>query len=349
MTNQSGTIDIPIRAGEILDQAFRLYRQHFLDFALAVAIFQVPAQLISLGSSLYSEFNLDQIRTNLNQNTGATYMPNFTSILLLSFGLGLLTIILNWYGTALLTRLAGQAYFSKTANIGLAFRSIGRRWLTLALAVVAVVFVGWLAIVFTLVPCVGWLLGPGIAVFMLVMVLPLMSPIVVFEGNGINHSFRRAVYLIRQKFWWVFGYIIALAMLQFILATLPAALLQLGISGVLENMVGSGRNFFILTQASSVLTSLFATIVVTPLTVSAGFVLYLSLRAQVEGLDLVLMSAAQETPPELMVEVLGQDVPKPIGGNNRQLFANYVIISLIGIGLYLLLVVVLQVSVSNFQ
>jgi hypothetical protein len=208
MENQALLTLRPLRLGELLDRAIRLYRANFLTFIGIIAVVYVPLMVLQTASSaLLSSSMLGGFSTPEEIFTNTAYWAGIASTLILAF---VQLILVQGIATGALTRAVADNYLGKKTGILDAYRGIGKSWLTL---VGALFFVGLVLFVLTiwwLVPCIGWFTGLGMMVFLMAAINPLVPPAVVLENQGVIDAVKRAWSLARRRFWPVIGYIFVL-------------------------------------------------------------------------------------------------------------------------------------------
>jgi hypothetical protein len=280
----------PYNLGELLDQAIRLYRRNFIKFLGIMAIIQVPLSLIQLAITLVmfqgvipNAFDTstppDQLVGRMLGGSGATLLVG-----LISF------ILVQGLATAALTRAVADNYLGRETGILDAYQRISSRWVSVLGAIVLIVLLSIALLVWTIVPCIGWLSGLGMLLFTSTVILPLVAPIVVLEGLPAGASIRRAWELARRRFWWILGFVFILYLFAQFLISGPTFL----VSTVMTLFVRESGNPYSLTGASTILQTL-VTLVMSllylPLQLTAITLMYFDLRVRTEGFDLTVLAA----------------------------------------------------------
>src|SRR5512134_1797499 len=88
MENQSLPALRPLRLGELLDQAIRLYRRNFLTFIGIIALIYVPLMILQTASSALLTSSFDDLATSTNPQdifTNYAYLGGMLSTLVVSF------------------------------------------------------------------------------------------------------------------------------------------------------------------------------------------------------------------------------------------------------------------------
>ncbi len=286
MTNAALPLLRPMRMGELLDQAIRLYRKNFFTFVGITALVEVPVSLLPLLSTLlmYNSLSAYQASQRYSLDTGY-----WAGLGLTLFALILQLILIMGLGTAALTRAVADNYLGQPTGVVKAYARVGRSWprILLALLLVGLLFLGGL--VWLVVPCIGWFSGPGLLAFLLWMVLPLIAPAVVIEKAGAIAGLRRAWDLARRRFWWLLGYVLLLWLFSQLVITGPAYLA----SFLVTLIGGEGVGFLGQEQIQTIaqtLMSIISGVLFHPLQLTAITLAYFDLRVRTEGFDLALLT-----------------------------------------------------------
>lgn len=308
-------IDRPLGLGELLDGAFRLYRAQFARLVLTAAIFLVPVGVLStllLGATmgdftqLILEAGSEPVDGGLDPGLGAVGAYLLTGLLgYLGTGLAFVSLtaqaagliggeeltpgqsirrgarrLLPFAGMVLLAGLAVTALvvalyvvlffvvFASALALGFVGENTGAGVLAVALAVVAFVF--YMALIVAVFIPVGLLLARWAAA----------PALVVVEKLGPLQSLSRSWQLTRHNLWRVFGYLVLLAIFNFVVLGLPVSVLQsLLVFALTTQWYGwlSG----LLVGVSYLLNVLWV-----PFLVLALVMLYFDLRVRNESLDL---------------------------------------------------------------
>lgn len=330
--NEANPIIRPLTLAEILDRAFRIYRQNFLKLLGIYAIPFIPIMLIQTGSTAYLTSNMIQDPTSFLED--ANLMGLGVATIAASLLLGLISFVLiSGFATTAFTRAVSNAITGKSISILDSYRTISRPALTMLLALLLIGILIFGMIIWTVVPIVGWLSGPGIVFFIVLIVNPLLAPVIVLENQGVIASLRRAWDLGRSRFWWLMGFAIVLALLGQLIVTGPIYLL----SGVLQSILGALPSLSMETQlalsnVASGLASMVLTLLYTPLQLTMFTVVYFDLRVRNEGLDLALQLApASDNESGDLPEIRSTSTPLITGMD----IGRFALLSLFGIGLFI--------------
>ena len=299
----------PRSLGELLDQAIRLYRRNFLKLTAVVALIQVPVTLLSLLFSLviYSSSAMQL------QEPGAVYPDDPMEIFDANYfvgvgggcGVGILSFFLV-YGVlpAAMARSVADSYLGVSSGFFDAYRKIGSSWLRVLGALLIAFLVGIVLFIWLLIPCIGWMTGLGMWVFYLWAVVPLVTPIIVLEKQGVADALLRAWELTRRRFWWVMGFVFVLYLFNQLITSGPAFLLGLGI-GALREVLTDSLGVTGLATLQTILQSLVTmaiSLVSLPLQQVCMLLMYFDLRVRTEGFDLALQ-AEEATSDEMGVDI----------------------------------------------
>ena len=318
----SSMLDLrPLTVGEILDRAFRLYRNNFLKFLGIVAVTQVPASLLGLlvTATLTTEqtFNPSTFTPNTATQIGTPIAAAFI--------VALLSFVLTQVSTAALTEAISAKYLGEDLSISESFRRIGRSWVALIKALIMGGLVSF-GLAFPLaIPCINIVLAlplVGALVYLSQVVLQLLPPIVVLEKHRSLRSIYRAWHLSRARFWPTLGFMLALSLLVTLVTAGPVFLILF----LIETAVPlSATTSNIIQQA----TSLLFTTIVLPLQLTSITLLYFDLRVRHEGFDLKLMTAQLEDTEEAVNrDVLTAEVPKSAFQPTGQEIGNFCLITI---------------------
>jgi hypothetical protein len=147
--------------------------------------------------------------------------------------------------------------------------------------------------IWMLVPCIGWISGPGMLAFATLVIGPLVAPVVVLERKSAAQALRRAWDLTRRRFWWVLGFVFILFVFGQIVVSGPAALLSLGLSFLVGDSFDLATQTLLRTIIQS-LSSLVLSLLYLPLQLTAITLVYFDLRVRTEGFDLAWQSSHPE-------------------------------------------------------
>ena len=267
----------PLSFGQLLDRSLRLYRNNFLIFIGIVAVTQIPTLLVGLLAIFITGSSGDAFTLLENSN-------QFLGFVILAFLISLLGWIITQIASAILSRAAAEKYLGQEISMMEAYGRVKNDWVTLIVALIVSALLSILILVWTLIPCVGWLTGFGMLWFYSTVVVPLLIPIVVFEKRGGSDAVFRAWDLSRRKFWWVLGFTFLLTVFGTLISAGPIALIEFAFITALD----AGANEQLLLIIQQLTTTLIGTLYL-PIPLICFTLLYIDLRVKTEGLDLMLM------------------------------------------------------------
>lgn len=289
----------PLSLGELLDQAIRLYRRNFFKFIGIIAIVQIPVTILTLAVTLLT-FD-DYYGAVLNpptptpDNPFAMFTPGYFVGLGSTYLLALISFLLvQGIASGALTRLVADSYLGQSGGTLDAYRRIGNRWLPLVGTLILYVVLLVAVFIWLIIPCIGWLSGPGLMLVLGGMILPMIAPAVVLENASGPGAIRRAWELIRRRFWWVLGFMFILYLFAWLVISGPAILFSLGLNALLPSTGLTGTTALMLTTVLQSLVGLVFGLLYRPLQLACTTLLYFDLRVRQEGLDLALLTGSHE-------------------------------------------------------
>lgn len=253
----------PMSIGDMIDDAWKLYRRHFWYLVVAAGILTVPMAIIQAFVSLSAGDSL---------NAGA----ELPALMLISLALSL--AVAAWQMAAMI-QTTGRLYLEGIQTpVAELYRSSIRRWLAV---------VGG-SILFYLGVMIGMLilLIPGI---LLAVWWSQYLAVIVLEGKGGYRSLGRSRRLTKGRFWLIVGITIVIGLILIIFNLIMVTVLGIGAGAGYASILG------LFTGAEHPLLTILAAIIgllATPFYYTSMVVLYYQLRIRLEGLDLEL--AAQK-------------------------------------------------------
>jgi hypothetical protein len=332
----------PRGIGELFDQAIRLYRANFLKFIGIIALVEIPVgllQMLSFAIMLNGAVNLKTITTT---DPGAVPSPDQIIPMLGGAGATILVSVLSFFlvggvGTAALTRAIADGYMGEPVDILGSYRKIGKRWLTLLGALLLFFLISLVVLIWTVIPCVGWLTGPGLLTFLFFTIVPLLGPIIVLEKTRASTAIRRAWDLGRARFWWLIGYVGILYVFNLLIISGPITLLNTLVVSPLQRQAMMGADASQTMIISTVVQqglSILLSILYTSLQSTAITLAYFDLRVRLEGFDLSVqtLSPDQNIVEQLSQSPVAQMTEKIINWND---VLHFFLLSLIFVAIYL--------------
>lgn len=248
----------PLSTGEILDNAFGLYRRHFAPLVVIVLVVSAVPTILELYVQASGGFFVRPVLWMLT---------------------GLLNIVLSAIGTAAAVFIVSDSYLGRPVD----------PWDALSRAVPYIARIVVLSILTTLVVGLGFMffLVPGV-IFLSALVISTQA-LVLEENRSPIEAMGRSWQLTKGFRWKVLALVVVTAIIVFIpsialvsvasfLATGPAVLTDLSIGWSLALVLGAVVQLLLYPLMYSVLT-----------------VLYYDLRVRKEGFDLEVLAQALET------------------------------------------------------
>jgi hypothetical protein len=314
----------PRSIGEILDQAFRLYRRHFLTFIAVIAVVLVPLQLaLQLANAfLIGGFQNDFLNGDLSSGSFTTSRTNnlfayIGVIYAVEIVLGVLYWLLLQLSQGALTAEVANSHLDKPVSFGDAYRQMFSRLGPLLGIIFLQVAIGALVLVpivllfllsfslgiasavnnsgdstFLGLFCVSCLLIiPAFLLLAYIFVrLYVVTPVVMVERLGPVQAIRRSWELVRNYWWRTFALLALMYILGLVVQAGPATLVQLMVAIFLP------RDFVIQQVVSGVVT-VFTTLVYIPIQLIAVTLYYFDLRVRKEGYDIETALTQRYTMP----------------------------------------------------
>jgi hypothetical protein len=325
----------PLRLGELLDRAIRLYRANFLTFIGIIAVVYVPLMVLqTAASALLSSSMLRSLSTPEEIFTNTGYWVGMAGTLILAL---VNFVLVQGIATGALTRAVADNYLGRKTSILDAYRGIGKSWGRLIGALFLIILIFFALAIWFLVPCIGWVTGPGMILFMSMVINPLVPPVVVLENQGVLDSIQRAWSLARRRFWPVLGYVIVLVLFSLIVVNGPAAVVNFLLVRLLPSF-GDSTMQVVLTSIIQGLVSLVFILIYYPLQMAAFTLIYFDLRVRTEGFDLALLTMEASGSTDL-----AETMAAPVSQGNERLITGpelgyFAILTIAGAALYTLFI-----------
>jgi hypothetical protein len=302
---------LPLGVGELLDGAFTTIRRYpaaTLGFAfgvmLVVEVIQVPTSYWLLhGVS-------GELTTNANGTLNTTGLGDFIGrTTTLDLIVAAVTLIATSLLSGILAAIVGQGALGRPMSAGQAWqatrpllgRLIGGTLLIAAIGAGIVLAGAVPGIVIAIAGAhviglaVGFIGGgaAGIYALYVTVAFTFTAPAIMLEKQGIVASMKRSRALIRGSWWRVFGIIVLVNIMAFVIAGIiesPFAALGGGFSGILSGDHQSQFRFTALLLSG--IGGLIGSTLVRPFSSGVIALLYLDRRMRAEALDLPLQEAA---------------------------------------------------------
>lgn len=289
----------PLRVGEVIDVAIKVYRQRFGDLARAVAVVVIPVNLLNILVTL-SMSDLDEpdpfTGTELGEPT-----PTFDGGEIATFVGGFVIVgLLSW----LATQLATAACFDIVSGTYLDREPTWRESLRFALRKLR--SLTWLEILYVLGLGLGFVLCviPGIYLY---VAWTVAVPVLLFEDLRGRRALGRSRRLLKGR-WWPTA---AVLLLVFILSGILASVIQ----GVLLAAVSSSDSDLVAAIGNGIAQA-GAAVLTTPFGAAISTVLYYDALVRKEAFDLQQLAAGFGVDPADLPEVepvgiIGEDGDEP--------------------------------------
>ena len=271
--------------GDILDETFRLYRRHFLTFVVATAVVVVPLAVLSTVLSLL--IGIGSARFELRTPDDVTILLLF---LVFAAAVGLVSGLGYMLNGGAVIRLASDAAMGRPSGIGAAYRAALDKLGSLLWAGFLIsLAVGLLAITCIGLPVAAYF-GTGWAVAL---------PVILLEGLGGRAAMSRSAELVDGHRWRVLGAVVLLAVLVWILVSVPAGIVGV-IMGLILAVSQSAAGPRVVIEVVNTFVSAVAQSLFGALTWISLVVIYYELRVRKEAFDLERLAAEGEgSPPPL--------------------------------------------------
>lgn len=315
----------------VIDQAFRLYRKHFLTFLAIIAVVHIPLQGLIQAASVFLIGGTTRLSSSYYdfESSPSTINEAFTSEFVLIgvvYGLSLLYSILMSVSQAALTASVADSHLDRPVSFGGAYSKVFKR-IGPVLGLMMLEILIYLA---ALVPAILVLLiGIGAAVTgssssaagsaaALCLVFPLIFAAIVFiiivmvrlqvavpalivENLGPVQAVRRSWQLLNGYWWRTAGLLLILYVINLIVASGPAAL----VAGLATIFI---KYDLVLNQAISGAVTVLTTAVFIPVQLVATTLYYFDTRVRREGFD--IETAVSQAYPNAYPQEQGQYYPQ---------------------------------------
>ncbi|HEX3051578.1 MAG TPA: hypothetical protein VHP83_13035, partial [Aggregatilineaceae bacterium] len=266
---------MPARAVEIIDRAFRVYRENFVTFAGISALISVPLTVIRIGVQQSLKVSSDAPSWYAFSETLNRFVLVFMVLVL---GYVIQIIVVN----GLITYISSENYLGRNPTIARAFRDSRRRLGSLALAfllltilffmlLVAVSFAG--ALCFPLFFTMPVLFYIGLSLYFFIV------PVIMLERVPISKGIHRALHLGKARFWPLSGFVLSMLIIS--------GLMQLAANSITSFLFSASGD--ITTTVTAVLQMIFSILTMPVLPIGLTL-MYYDTRVRLEGLDLLMLT-----------------------------------------------------------
>jgi hypothetical protein len=282
----------PMRLGELLDQAIRIYRRNFFTFVGIVALGYIPYSFFQISASVLSVYSTMSMLSNMSELLlSPLYWLSLVGSL---FALFIEVIFVEGLCVPVTMSAITKHHFGQPVGILEAYRKFGSTWGRALSAVIMMIILMIGALIWFIVPIVGWFTGIGLVLFLGGVVWHLLPAVVVNEKIGGMDAVSRAWDLARRRFWWLVGFSLLFWLFELLIVIGPSQLLSALTGDWFVNILPfeSAQSLSTLVTA---LSSSLVQLLIFPIQLIAWNLVYFDLRVRTEGFDLNL---ATMTPTE---------------------------------------------------
>jgi hypothetical protein len=265
----------PLDLGDILDEAFRIYRAHFGLMVTVAFIASIPGILTGIGAGSGGLFSTFQQYSAISQ--GNTFIRPDTTLLPLTFvgiGLGILMFPIS---TAAPVFAACAVTLGLPVTVGSVLRAALRNYFRVWVLGIIVIVLEFFMVLVISIPVVLWVL----------VGLAFRYQVLYLEHGGIGGAMSRSWALVKGSWWRTFGILVLVFIILFVLSLVLQAMF-----GFISLLAPAG----LLRQALAGILTAATQAVLLPFGALATTLLYLDQRVRKESLDLQLMAGQAGQP-----------------------------------------------------
>jgi hypothetical protein len=325
----------PLGVGEVLDGAITSIRQHPKAMLGLTAILAAVTQVISVPLQIWLLSDAGQMSFSVDTSSSGQQDAAALGAQLVTAGITLLTTLVAVIVlTGVLTVVVGRAVLGQRITVGEAWALARPRLGALVGVTLLVMLLVLGAIALLLAPGIVLAVtsGGGFAVLLIVLGalaavaaalylytrFALAAPAVVLEKQPVVNALRRSTKLVHPSFWRVFGILILVNVIAFIVSGILAVPFNVATIAVAW-AVGDGETFNIYGLLPALITAIgtiVGAMITWPFTAAATALLYIDQRMRREGLDIELARAAgvNVAPPAGQWSGPGGPTPPGAGG-----------------------------------
>jgi hypothetical protein len=313
--------------GEVLDQAFRLYRKNFLTFVAIIGVVVLPLQLAQQAVLLFFVGDVTNFENNLSSSStlsSSSMNDLFTYVGVLYaaiFGISLLYGLLQSLSQGALAAEIANSHLDKPVSFGDGYRQMFSRLGPLLGVILLQLLIDigiFIPVILLILLALGIGIGSsssssggtaalGLTCFSCFLIIPsailllyvqvrlyVVTPVVMVERLGPVQTIRRSWELVRNYWWRTFALGGILLILGLVVQLGPSSLIQ-AILGIFVRVDPATQ------QAVTGLVTVFTTLIFIPVQLTAITLYYFDLRVRKEGYDietaLTQRYAMAPTPP----------------------------------------------------
>ena len=289
----------PYKALELLDRAFRIYRDNFTTFIGIVALVMVPTTVISLvmNTWLSDQVALTQFSTNSSSvnrmSTSQIYgllgqmFGMYVGVILVDF---LIALLQGVFVSGPLTYITSERHLGRTVTFGDTWSAVQGRLATLGGALfLFYVILGAISIALSFALCLCGL-GFGLVAYIWVALSAFVTPVIILERTSLIAGMQRAWVLGKARVWPVLGLSIAILVISFVIG------LALGFAIQLLIRPAIGSTSYTVANAVQIVLQTIVSVFIAPIWPITLTLLYYDARVRVEGLDIALQAVNKPDP-----------------------------------------------------
>ncbi|MGE5528419.1 MAG: hypothetical protein ACM3X6_04675 [Patescibacteria group bacterium] len=277
----------PRGVGEIVDAAFRIYRNHWWTLVKSVGVILLPLGFLQAGLQSLSQYALFRLG-NMGGDASPGAVLGTLGLTLFGQVPALLFVLANLATEAIVTKEAAMACHGEEPTLNAAWAAVKER-------LGQIIGAGLLFLIMTVLGfcccCIG---APVVMVFF----APLTA-LILIERAGVGQAIQRSFNLVKAEFWRVLGVMLVL----FLILGVVGAALWLVVGFALGMSAGRDLLRFISAMSGAnplvyFLISFFTTIysiVLAPLYPIGRTLIYYDLRVRLEGYDLEQATVGTES------------------------------------------------------
>jgi len=265
----------PLRIGEVLDVAIKLYRANFLTMVKAVLVFVLPTQILGalITSSLRTDFDF---ASGFNQGFDPEAAPvvdaaEFVTVMIGTALIGLLSVITAQLASAASFQALSTSYLGGEADWKETLRfALKKLWPLL-----------WLGFLHALCLGIGFvlLIVPGVYLY---AAFSVAVPVLLLENVRGASALGRSRRLVTGRWWPVAAVLL--------LTTILSSIISGAVTGLIVAASFGGANE-VVSDVVRVIGATAASLLTTPFAAAVSLVLYIDLRVRKEGFDLELLAS----------------------------------------------------------
>jgi hypothetical protein len=286
----------PFKALELLDRAFRIYRDNFTTFIGIVALVMVPTTVISLVMNTWfsdrialSQFGTDSSSMSTSQIYGffGQMLGMYAGLILVDF---LIALLQGVFVSGPLTYITSERHLGRSVTVGDTWSAVRGRLASLGTALfLYYVILGGISVAVSLALCLCGL-GFGLIAYIWVALSAFVTPVIILERTGVIAGLQRAWVLGKARVWPILGLSVAILVISFVIGLALGFAIQL----VIRPAIGSAS--YTAANAVQIVLQTIVSVFIAPIWPITLTLLYYDARVRVEGLDIALQVVNKPDP-----------------------------------------------------